>query len=72
MSVAEIKEAITQLSPEEYCELMAELYPSSDDAWDKQMKVDAATGKLDFIDRDIEQARQEGALISLERIIGEK
>jgi hypothetical protein len=26
-TVAEIKEAIAKLSPQEYCELMAELYP---------------------------------------------
>ena len=67
-TVAEIKEAIAKLSPEEYCELMAELRgPLPDDKWDKQMKADAAAGKLDFIDRNIEKARREGTLIPLER-----
>jgi hypothetical protein len=48
MSIAEIKEAIAKLSPREYCELMAELYPYPDDEWDKQMKADAEKGgKLD-------------------------
>ncbi len=71
-TVAEIKEAIAKLSPREYCELMAELRPSlPDDEWDKQMKADAASGKLDFIDRNIEKARQEGTLIPLERILEE-
>ena len=39
-TVGEIKEAIAKLSPEEYCELMAELRPAlPDDDWDKQMKA---------------------------------
>ena len=46
-TVAEIKEAIAKLSPEEYCELMAALHPTEDDEWDKQMKADAAAGKFD-------------------------
>jgi hypothetical protein len=33
------------------------------------MKADAAAGKLDFIDRNIERARQEGTLIPMERIL---
>jgi hypothetical protein len=71
-TIAEIKEAIAKLSPQEYCELMAELYPRlPDDEWDKQMKVDAASGKLDFIDRNVEKARCEGTLVPLERILEE-
>lgn len=73
MSVAEIKEAIAKLSPEEYCELMAELRPAiEDDEWDRQMKLDAAVGKLDFIDKNIEDAGREGALTPLERIFEEE
>ena len=69
-TIAEIKEAIAKLSPEEYCELMAELYPRlPDDEWDKQMKADAAAGKLDFIDRNIERARRAGTLIPMERML---
>jgi len=71
-TVAEIKAAIAKLSPQEYCELMAELYPRlPDDEWDKQMKADAAAGKLDFIDRNVEKARRDGTLIPLERIFEE-
>jgi hypothetical protein len=65
-TVEEIKEAITRLSPREYCELMADLHPFEDDEWDLQMKADAAAGKLDFIDRNIENARRDGTLIPLE------
>ena len=71
-TVPEIKEAIARLSPQEYCELMAELLPPrEDDEWDKQMKVDAEAGRLDFIDREIEQAKREGTLIPLEQILAE-
>ena len=47
MSAAEIKEAITKLSPREYCDLMAELPPTPDDEGDSQMKADAAAGTFD-------------------------
>ena len=58
--------------PQFVFELMAELRPAlPDDDWDKQMKADAASGKLDFIDRNVEKARQEGTLIPLERILEE-
>jgi hypothetical protein len=51
-TVAEIKQAIARLSPQEYCELMAELLPPrEDDEWDKQMKADAAAGKFDEMNR---------------------
>lgn len=43
-TVAEIKAAIDQLSPEERCELEALLHPWPDDEWDRQMRADAAAG----------------------------
>ena len=67
-TVAEIKEAIAQLSPEEYCELMAALFPHADDDWDRQMKADASAGRLDFIDRNI----AEGTVTPLEFGLEEK
>ena len=65
-TVVEIKEAIAHLSPQEYCELMADLQPFADDDWDLQMKADAASGKLDFVDRHIEASRLAGTLLHLE------
>ena len=53
-TVTEIKAAIESLSPREYCELMAMLHPTADDDWDRQMKDDAASGRLDQL---MEQAR---------------
>jgi hypothetical protein len=46
-TVTEIKAAIESLSPHEYCELMAVLHPTVDDDWDRQMKADEASGRLD-------------------------
>jgi hypothetical protein len=45
-TVAEIKAAIDQLSLQQRCELEALLHPDWDDDWDRQMKRDAAAGKL--------------------------
>ncbi len=43
-TVAEIRAAIDQLSPQERCELEALLHPWADDDWDRQMRVDAKPG----------------------------
>lgn len=64
-TVAEIKEAIAKLSPEEYCELMAELHPHSDDDWDRQMKADAKAGLLDFVSRNAREAVEKGVTTPL-------
>jgi len=66
-TVAEIKEAIAKLSPREYCELMSELVPRSDDEWDLQMKADAESGKLDFIDGHTAAAVADGTALPLEK-----
>lgn len=68
-TVAEIKEAIAHLSPQEYCELMADLQPSADDQWDLQMKADASSGKLDFVDLHVEASRRNGTQIPLDAIL---
>jgi hypothetical protein len=60
MSLAEIKEAVTGLSPDELAELTAFILEQDDpDAWDKEMERDAAAGKLDFL---IDEAEREGTL----------
>jgi hypothetical protein len=43
-TVAEIKAAIDQLSPQERCELEALLHPFDDDEWDRQMRADSEPG----------------------------
>jgi len=63
MSLAEIKEAVTGLTPQELAELTAFiLEQDAPDAWDKQMEGDAAAGKLDFLIEEAERAEREGTL----------
>src|SRR5438876_12330409 len=71
-TVAEIKEAIARLSPQEYCELLAELFPHADDEWDKQMKADFASGKMDWLTKETDAAIREGKTIPLEKIFAEE
>jgi len=72
-TIAEIQEAIATLSPLEYCELMAELHPTfPDDEWDKQMKADFASGKMDWLTKETDAAILEGKTIPLEKILAEE
>ena len=71
-TVAEIKEAIARLSPREYCELMAELFPHADDDWDKQMKADAEAGKFDEMNARAEADFKAGRCEPLERMFDEE
>jgi hypothetical protein len=68
-TVAEIKAAIDQLSPEERCELEALLHPGEDDDWDRQMKRDAGDGKFDAINREADAAHHAGKTIPLNDIL---
>jgi hypothetical protein len=67
MTVAEIKKAIARLSPREYCELISEFVPRSNEAWDRQMIADAESGKLDFVDRNVNTAIAEETTKPLEK-----
>lgn len=71
-TVTEIKEAIAKLAPREYCELMAELYPWPDDEWDKQMKADFASGRMDWLIKETEKAIKDGKTVPLETILSEE
>ena len=64
ITVAEIKAAIDQLSPEERCELEALLHPVEDDEWDRQMKRDVAAGKFDALNRETDEAHAAGKTLS--------
>ena len=55
-TLLEIKAAIEKLSPRDYAELMALLHPPVDDDWDRQIKADAAAGRLD---RLVEEGRDD-------------
>lgn len=63
MSLAEIKNAVSELSPEQLAELTAFIFEQDNaDAWDQQMQKDAAAGKLDFLVEEAERARKDGTL----------
>ena len=55
MSLAEIKNAIEQLSFEQRAELAAWLHGWNYDEWDEQMKRDISSGKLDDVLHELEE-----------------
>jgi hypothetical protein len=68
-TVVEIKEAIARLSAEEYAELMSELMDFPEDDWDRAMKSDAASGRLDIIDQQITRAAEGDLLVPLKSVL---
>jgi len=62
MSLAEIKQAVAELSPQELTALTAFLVQLDNAAWDKQIEADAAAGKLDFLFDEAEKERAAGKL----------
>lgn len=62
MSLAEIKNAIEQLSFEERAKLAAWLHGWKDDEWDEQVKRDVAAGHFDDVVREIEDDIKAGRL----------
>jgi len=68
-TVTEIKAAIESLSPREYCELMSMLHPTVDDDWDRQMKDDAATGRLDQLTEQSRADAAAGMCVPLETVL---
>jgi hypothetical protein len=62
MSLAEIKCAVDELSPKELAELVAFIRDRDSAAWGKQIEEDAASGKLDFLFQEAENARVAGSL----------
>ena len=62
MSLAEIKSAVRQLSPEELAELAAFIAKQDNAAWDKQIEEDAASGKPDFLFEEADRERVSGKL----------
>jgi len=70
-TVAEIFNAIKELSLQERCELEALLHPFEDDDWDKQMKRDAAAGKFGALHDAAEAEHAAGKTIPLNDILRE-
>ena len=62
MSLAEIKNAVRELSPKELAELAAFISKQDKAAWNEQIKDDAASGKLDFLFDEADRERAAGQL----------
>ena len=60
MSLSEIKSAVRDLPPKELAKLAAFIAKQDNEAWDKQMEEDAASGKLDFLFEETEPKRGKG------------
>jgi hypothetical protein len=56
--VEEIEAAIESLPPEDYRRVVQWLQAREHPNWDKQIEIDSASGKLDFL---FEEANQEAA-----------
>ena len=70
-TVEEIKIAISKLSLEERAEMLAELCGWTDDAWDLQMKRDAAAGKFAPLNHAADAAHAHGQTTALDQILRE-
>ncbi len=62
MSLAEIKQAVTQLPPQEVTALTAFLVELDSAAWNKQIEADSTSGKLDFLFEEADKERASGTL----------
>lgn len=56
---------------EKRAEIVAELCGWTDDDWDRQMKADAAAGKLDLLNREADNAMANGQTHTLDDILRE-
>ena len=62
MSLAEIERAIKQLPPDELTAVASLVHKLDNEAWDKQIENDAASGKLDSLFNEADQERASGTL----------
>jgi hypothetical protein len=60
MSVTEIKEAVSQFSPEELREFADWFNEFQQDLWDQQIEEDSKAGKLDFLIKQAKKQYREG------------
>lgn len=64
-TVVEIQEAIAHLDDSKREELRLWLDSYEEDDWDRQITADAASGKLDFMTHQAQEAKRKGQLRSL-------
>ena len=64
-SVAEIKQAILDLSEEEYAEIVDWFYSLEEEEWDRQFEEDVKAGRLDALAAKALEAKANGDLLPL-------
>jgi hypothetical protein len=57
-SVAQIKQAISDLSSREFAELEAWFVDERNRRWDQQIEADSGSGALDFLLKEVDQHRR--------------
>ncbi|MBA2435954.1 MAG: hypothetical protein H0V54_12900 [Chthoniobacterales bacterium] len=62
MSLAEIKQAVARLPPQELTALTTFLVQLDNSAWDNQIEADSASGKLDRLFEEAEKEHADGTL----------
>jgi len=63
--LAEVETAVEQLTREEYGEFRKWFLDRDWKAWDRQIEVDSAAGKLDFLVREAHDEKDSGELRNL-------
>ena len=63
--IAEIQQAISALPDTDYLELRQWFSEFDQARWDRQIKVDSSSGKLDFLIAEAFEAKKQGALEEL-------
>ena len=61
-TVAEIQQAILELPPTEYGQLISWLRELDWEKWDRQIEADSEAGRLDFLIAEAMEAKEKGEL----------
>ena len=64
-AVQEIKLAIRSLPHQEYMQLLGWIHDKDWSEWDKQLESDVASGKLDFLAKEVLEAKKKNKLQEL-------
>ena len=65
MSVDEIKAAIEELQENDYVQLREWFSEKDWQRWDKEIKDDSESGKLDFLIKEVSEEKEKGRLKEL-------
>jgi len=62
--VEELELAIQSLPPDEFAQIAEKIQAIENERWDRQMDLDASTGKLDFLIAEASKERKQSHLTS--------